>query len=244
MIKNDSLMSQNDILQNAWQKKKSLQKAYLRVFESIKGALAPGTVLEVGSGIGKLKNFLGDRCTATDIHFHETINVICDGLQLPFCDNSYSNVVAVNVFHHIKSPFSFLQELNRVVKYRGKIILVEPYMTHFNRILFKYFHHEPYVSKLDRSVDLYENRYYQKGNNAFGHWFFNDNWALVEQNLRGIELHEKRLLGSIIDSLNGGFCHQSVLPDCLCRVLSRLRRILSVNRLDASRFMVVMKKCQ
>lgn len=49
----------------------------------------------------------------------------------------------VDVFHHIPDVERFLSEAAFCVKTGGAIIMVEPWVTHWSRLVYKYLHHEP-----------------------------------------------------------------------------------------------------
>ncbi|MBI1932866.1 MAG: class I SAM-dependent methyltransferase [Ignavibacteriales bacterium] len=53
--------------------------------------------------------------------------IIADSLLLPFADNSFDVVVASEIIEHIYYPEEFVNELFRVVKQNGKLIITTPY---------------------------------------------------------------------------------------------------------------------
>ncbi|MCX7880079.1 MAG: class I SAM-dependent methyltransferase [Ignavibacteria bacterium] len=53
--------------------------------------------------------------------------VVADGYFLPFKDNSFDCVVCSEVLEHLHKPLEFLNEILRVTKNNGKIILTTPY---------------------------------------------------------------------------------------------------------------------
>ncbi len=58
-------------------------------------------------------------------------NLVCaraNALKTPFEDNSIDIVILSDVFHHIKEQKDLIVEINRILKYGGKIVMMD-----FNR---------------------------------------------------------------------------------------------------------------
>lgn len=96
------------------------------------------TVLECGSGTGEFLKYLKDRgfCVAgCDISvdmlkfsYQDILGSICvgDTEKLPFADNAFDYVICKGSLHHLKNPLKGLEEMKRVLKEDGNIILSEP----------------------------------------------------------------------------------------------------------------------
>ncbi len=97
--------------------------------------LVKGKVLDVGCGRKPYKHlFEYSEYIGVDVeneahpHKEEEIDVIYDGRVLPFTDNSFDTVICSQVLEHVFEPADFLQELNRVCKTGGILILTVPFM--------------------------------------------------------------------------------------------------------------------
>jgi SAM-dependent methyltransferase len=53
--------------------------------------------------------------------------VVADSFRLPFTDCSFDCVIASEIIEHVVSPADFIQELFRVVKKNGELIITTPY---------------------------------------------------------------------------------------------------------------------
>lgn len=117
---------------------------YLEMTEKIVKELDPKPgekILDAGCGTGNLEVLINKHCpdasiTALDfseimlkrakkkvsetVTFHK-LN-LCD--QLPFPDNHFDSIVSVNVLHTLPNPLKAINELSRVLKHNGKIIIV------------------------------------------------------------------------------------------------------------------------
>ena len=101
-----------------------------------------GSILEVGTGKGHFSIALaqkGYRFISVDISEEEQkyakLNIgyyglqdqidfrIDDAGQLSFKNNSFDNIFAINIAHHLSMPYKVIDEFVRVVKSNGKIIV-------------------------------------------------------------------------------------------------------------------------
>lgn len=96
-------------------------------------------VLECACGTGLLTKAIGEKCNsliATDYSIkmlkiaerklkkYQNIKFECvDIMKLPYPNNSFDIVVAGNVIHLLNDPIKAIQELDRVCKLNGKIII-------------------------------------------------------------------------------------------------------------------------
>jgi SAM-dependent methyltransferase len=96
------------------------QKAVLRIlcndiFERIAGSVVDGTTLELGEGIGNLKEKIAS-LISSDIQFAPWLDLVADAQKLPFAVNSLSNIVMLDVLHHIEFPSLLFSEAVRVLR--------------------------------------------------------------------------------------------------------------------------------
>ena len=127
-------------------KKPFLKNIYLdfyREFERAGQDVPPGLWVELGSGGGFLKDVMPAVKTA-DVLFLPTLDVCFAGEKMPFKNDSVSAFFMLNVFHHIKDAFLFLQEVSRCLKPGGRVVLIEPANSFWGRFIYTHFHHEPF----------------------------------------------------------------------------------------------------
>jgi SAM-dependent methyltransferase len=82
-------------------------------------------------------------------HDHEKskIDVLFDGINIPFPDNTYSSVICSEVLEHIFEPDVVLQQINRVMKPGGYIILTVPFAFPEHEIPYDYSRYSSYGIK-------------------------------------------------------------------------------------------------
>jgi SAM-dependent methyltransferase len=131
------------------------EKPFLRkIYEEWYGALARsvprGTepVVEIGSGAGFLDTFIPDLITSEVFHC-SNVKMVLDAAHLPFRDGSLRAVVMTNVLHHLPRPRSFLAEAARCVRPGGALAMIEPWVSPWSTLIYRYLHHEPFRPESD-----------------------------------------------------------------------------------------------
>lgn len=132
----------------AWDRKPALRAVYSDLYERILRQLAPGSVLEVGGGGGRLKEFCPHAITC-DIMLSPYVDLVADAQALPIRSSAIDNIVMVDVLHHIPVPRRFLSEVQRVLRPGGRLVMMEPAITTASYLFYRLLHPEPF----DLSVD-------------------------------------------------------------------------------------------
>jgi SAM-dependent methyltransferase len=102
-----------------------------------------GKVLELGSGGGYCDRFISGLITSETFVCSGT-HLSIDGQRLPFAHQSLRAIVMTNVLHHMPDVRRFFAEASRCLRWGGKILLIEPWVTPWSRFVYKYFHSEPF----------------------------------------------------------------------------------------------------
>jgi SAM-dependent methyltransferase len=230
-----------------WQKKAILRRVYGQFYERIAGELStdvPGLTVELGSGIGAVKEFIPN-CVTTDIFPNPWLDRTENAYKLNFPDKAVANLVILDVLHHLEYPGSAFQEFHRVLADEGRIIIFEPAMGFLGRLVFGLFHREPiacgdeinWVMRAEKPIN--ELRYFAAQGNA---------WRLFREREKP-QLFDHWQVKSItyFHSLaylaSGGFSSAKFLPDYVLRVLLQTERPLRVfTSLLATRMLVVLTK--
>ena len=84
-----------------------------------------GRVLEIGPGEAV---FDRKRCEHVGINISArgSTDVFADGQSLPFRDASFDAVIATEVIEHVRYPYRLLEEIRRVLRPSGRVLLSTP----------------------------------------------------------------------------------------------------------------------
>jgi SAM-dependent methyltransferase len=104
-----------------------------------------GRILDVGCGEKPYANlFAATEYIGIDIeqsghdHTRSNIDVFYDGLNIPFEDNSFDSIVCFEVLEHVFEPDKIVQEMHRVLKPGGKVLLTTPFIWNEHEIPYDY----------------------------------------------------------------------------------------------------------
>jgi SAM-dependent methyltransferase len=127
------------------EQKPFLKRLYAEWYERMAAVLPPGErpALELGSGAGFLAAHV-PRLVTSDLVPVEGVRLALDARQLPFGAGTLGAILMINVFHHIAHPRAFLAEAARVVAPGGAVIMLEPWLSRWSRLVYGAFHEEPF----------------------------------------------------------------------------------------------------
>ena len=128
-----------------WDAKPLLREVYGHFYRMIRDRLPPrcsGAVVEIGSGMGNIKEWIAE-CVTTDLFPNPWLDRVESVYRLSFADGAVSAFILFDVFHHLRHPGAALGEMRRALAAGGRVILIEPDMGALGRCIFGRFHHEP-----------------------------------------------------------------------------------------------------
>jgi SAM-dependent methyltransferase len=132
----------------AWERKPVLRVIYDDFYDRLACECLPGLTIEIGGGIGNLKERFAD-VVATDVQFAPWLDCVADAQRLPFAACCAANIVMVDVLHHIEFPAIFFREIERVLQPGGRALMVEPAITWGSTLFWRLFHREPVRSSAE-----------------------------------------------------------------------------------------------
>jgi SAM-dependent methyltransferase len=106
-------------------------------------AAVNGEILELGSGAGFIQEVIPE-VTTSDLVACEGVDLNLNGLEVgDRFANSLSNLLMVNVFHHICDSMAFLAAASTALKPGGRLIMIEPWLNTWSKICYQLVGHEP-----------------------------------------------------------------------------------------------------
>jgi SAM-dependent methyltransferase len=197
-----------------WAEKPLLRRLYNDFYDRIANLCIDGRTVEIGGGIGEYKRRFPHVIT-TDIQAAPWLDIVADAQRLPFADGSISNIIMVDVLHHLEFPVLFLREAGRVLRPNGRCIMVEPGITWGSTLPFRLIHHEPVRMKADPLVEGRPNadRSPYDSNQAIPTLLAGRDRARLAKAVPSLSLVRTDWFSIAVYPLSGGFSPWSVLTD-------------------------------
>ncbi len=231
----------------SWQAKPLLREVYAHFYRLIRDRLPrerKGAVIEIGSGMGNIKEWIPE-CLTTDLFPNPWLDRVESVYRLSCADGSASAFVLFDVFHHLRHPGAALAEMRRALEKGGRVILIEPDMGALGRFIFGRFHHEPLG--LGETIEWdapagwnpEQHGYYAAQGNASR--IFADG-ELCEK-LAGWSVVEVKRMPAFSYIGSGGFRGPQVYPRVLLPVVRAVENVFGLMpRLFSTRLLVVLER--
>ena len=201
-------------------------------------------ILELGSGGGNIKKKI-QKCITSDQFKNENIDRIENIYKINFKKNSISNIILIDVFHHLRFPSLALKEIHRVLIKDGRIIMIEPAMGLIPRIIYKIFHYEPNGfnlkiewNNIPKKIPS-SNQYFAAQSIPWRAFF------LKELNLKSkYKIKFIKPFSDFAFLLSGGYSYKALYPKILYSFIKLIDKILtSISiRIFSARMLIVLEK--
>jgi SAM-dependent methyltransferase len=231
-----------------WHKKPVLRLAYREFYELIAANLRRdlnGTILEIGSGIGKINEVIPD-CLCTDIFNNPQIAQVENAYDLSFQDSSISNLILFDVLHHLEFPGNAFDEFNRVLIPSGRLLIFEPAISILGLLVYGLAHSEPvgYIKEItwktqSNGVNPDTLNYYASQGNAT-RIFFGKMSSLIQKDWKIVN---KIKLSAISYVMGGGFSRLQLYPLSFHNFMRKIDKFCDrFPSIFATRMLIVLEK--
>jgi SAM-dependent methyltransferase len=235
----------------AWDANPALRALYGDWYGQVAAELPPpalGPRLELGSGPGFARAFIPD-LQLSDIVRAPWHDREVSAEALPFGDATVGALVLFDVLHHLPAPRQFFAEAARALRPGGRIVLCEPYISPFSYPVYKFFHEEPLVLRVDplagfdaRVADDARDPF--DSNQAIPTLLFGRRRKLFATTFPSLAVVRVSHLSGPSYPASGGFSRRPFLPPGIWSALHRLEARLpeAVFRAIGFRMLIVIEK--
>jgi SAM-dependent methyltransferase len=230
-----------------WNQKPLLRTLYgdfYRLIARHLSNLPESKIVELGSGLGNIHDVIPG-CLRTDLFLNAWIDQVENAYQLSFTDESISDLILTDVFHHLKYPGTALKEFFRVLRRGGRVIMLEPCLSALGLLVYGLFHDEPIAILKDIQWEAPEEwspaniDYYAAQGNA-SRIFLGKHFC---HKLRDWQTIETKQISAIAYAASGGFSKPQLYPALALPLIRRLEKVLGrFPALFATRLLVVLEK--
>jgi len=213
-------------------KKKFLKKLYEEwylMFREKSKSLPAGKLLEIGSGGGFIKDYLPNVETSDITEFPWTDRTY-SALDMPYAEDEASAIFMIDTFHHIPDSGKFLEEVSRVLKPGGELIMVEPANSSWGRFVYRNFHHEPFEPDSDWTIP--ESGPLTGANGALPWIVFERDRQVFDKKYPNLRIESIKYHTPFRYLLSGGVSYKGILPSFsfpVFRLIDNLFSRLSKN---------------
>lgn len=120
-------IARNPLLQSIYRRR---YREFLPIVEATRHLGLP--YVEIGAGPSQLEKWIPE-ILKTDVVAHPNVHQVVDAEKLPFADRSVAGLFLTNVLHHLPDPAKFLREAERVLAPGGRLVMIEPSSTWWQR---------------------------------------------------------------------------------------------------------------
>lgn len=162
----------------------------------------------------------------SDIQSTENVSIVLDGGYLPFLTSSLDAIVMVDVFHHLPDVDKFLKESIRCLAEKGRIIMIEPWITAWSAGIYKHLHHEPCLPESER-WDFPATGPLSGANLALPWIVFERDRNVFFDKYGSLKIKEINPDWPFVYLLSGGVSMRTLVPERSYPLCRRLERLLS-----------------
>ena len=184
-----------------------------------------GRVLELGSGAGFLGKYIPG-LIATEVFACPGLDLVMDARQMPFAPQSLKAIAMVDVFHHIPDAGAFLHEAERTLRPGGAMVMIEPWVSGWSKLIYTHLHHEPFVP--DAKEWSFPSSGPLSGANGALPWMvFERDRAKFEREFPSLKIREVAPFMPFRYLVSGGVSMRPLMPEALYPVWGAVEKVFA-----------------
>jgi SAM-dependent methyltransferase len=188
-----------------------------------------GMNLELGCGASFLDQIIKS-ITKSDVFLNTNTDLKIDAMDVGLkFENKISNLILVNVFHHISNPELFLRSAERSLLRGGRIIMIEPSNNFWSRFVYKLVGHEKFDTKQINWM-FESNDPLLDSNQALSWIIFKRDYKKFKELFPKFFLLKKKSMMPFSYLLSGGHTHNTKVGKVFIKIIRKLERTFFDNQ--------------
>ena len=188
-----------------------------------------GINLELGCGASFINEIIKN-IIKTDVFYNSNTDLKLDAMEVGLkYENKISNLILVNVFHHISNPELFLRSAEKSLLQGGRIIMVEPSNNIWSRLIYRLVGHEKFDTeqinwKFESNDPLLDS------NQALSWIIFKRDYKKFKKLFPKFILIKKKSMMPLSYLLSGGHSYNTNVGKIIIKIIRKLERIFFDNQ--------------
>ena len=184
-----------------------------------------GMNLELGCGASFIDEII-KKIKKSDIFLNKNTDLKIDAMEVGLrFENQISNLILVNVFHHISNPELFLRSAEKSLVPGGRIIMIEPSNNIWSRLVYKLVGHEKFDSK-QKTWEFESNDPLLDSNQALSWIIFKRDYKKFKKLFPKFSLVKKKSMMPLSYLLSGGHTFNSKVGKFFIEIIRKIERFL------------------
>ena len=183
-----------------------------------------GINLELGCGASFIDEIIKS-IKKSDVFLNSNTDLKIDAMEVGLrFENKISNLILVNVFHHISNPELFLRSAEKSLVSGGRIIMVEPSNNIWSRFIYKLVGHEKFDIE-QKTWEFESNDPLLDSNQALSWIIFQRDYKKFKKLFPKFSLFRKKSMMPLSYLLSGGHSYNSKVGKIFIKIVRKIERI-------------------
>ena len=188
-----------------------------------------GINLELGCGASFINEIIKN-IIKTDVFYNSNTDLKLDAMEVGLkYENKISNLILVNVFHHISNPELFLRSAEKSLLLGGRIIMVEPSNNIWSRLIYRLVGHEKFDTE-QINWEFESNDPLLDSNQALSWIIFKRDYKKFKKLFPKFILNKKKSMMPLSYLLSGGHTHNTKVGKVFIKMIRKIERMFFDNK--------------
>tara|TARA_B100001115_G_scaffold158294_1_gene131305 strand:+ start:127 stop:726 length:600 start_codon:yes stop_codon:yes gene_type:complete len=185
--------------------------------------------IELGCGASFIQKTIKN-IIKSDVFLNSNTDLKIDAMEVGLkFENKISNLILVNVFHHINNPELFLRSAEKSLLSGGRIIMIEPSNNIWSRFVYKLVGHEKFDTE-QINWEFESNDPLLDSNQALSWIIFKRDYKKFKKLFPKFSLYKKKSIMPLSYLLSGGHSYNTKVGKIFIKIIRKLERIFFDNQ--------------